>query len=153
MMQLEGPPPLSAAFALFSSARCVFLQSSTPSSSFLTPSFFAASRSIHQLSRRKPPLRRISSINSGATEIIPASDNGSGSTVISALLLAAFIFLSLLTVGVVYLAVQDFLQKRETEKFEKEQSEKMKKSGKKKKVRARDGPRGFGQKIDEEEDI
>lgn len=50
---------------------------------------------------------------------------------------------------VIYIAVSDFLQKREKEKFEKEESAK-KKNGKKRKVRARAGPRGFGQKIDEE---
>ena len=45
----------------------------------------------------------------------------------------------------------DFLQKREKEKFDKEEAAKL--SGKKKKkVRARAGPRGFGQKFDEDED-
>lgn len=46
----------------------------------------------------------------------------------------------------------DFLQKREREKFEKEEEEAgKKKGGKKKKVRAaRAGPRGFGQKVDDE---
>lgn len=53
---------------------------------------------------------------------------------------------------VVYLAVQDFLQKREREKFEKEEEAKKKKGGKKAKVRARTGPRGFGQKIEEDDD-
>ena len=51
------------------------------------------------------------------------------------------------------MGVTDFLQKREKEKFEKEEA--ANKSGKKKKkkgVRARAGPRGFGQKIDEDED-
>lgn len=53
---------------------------------------------------------------------------------------------------VIYLAVQDFLQKREREKFEKEETAKKKKGGKKTKLRAKTGPRGFGQKIDEEEE-
>ena len=54
---------------------------------------------------------------------------------------------------VVYIAVTDFLQKREKEKFEKEEeATNKKKGGKKKKVRARTGPRGFGQKIEEEND-
>lgn len=44
----------------------------------------------------------------------------------------------------------DFLQKREREKFEKEEAGKKKKGGKKGRVRARDGPRGFGQRIDED---
>ena len=53
---------------------------------------------------------------------------------------------------VVYIAVADFLQKREREKFEKEESaQKKKKSGKKTKMKARAGPRGFGQKLEEED--
>lgn len=51
----------------------------------------------------------------------------------------------------------DFLQKKEGEKFEKEEAAKRKKkSGKKGKgVRAgaRGGPRGFGQKIEEDDDF
>lgn len=74
-------------------------------------------------------------------------------TIIQTLLFSAFVVLTVLTIGVVYIAVTDFLQKREKDKFEKELTEK-KKRGKKKKVRARarDGPRGFGQKIDVFED-
>lgn len=53
---------------------------------------------------------------------------------------------------VIYIAVTDFLQKREREKFEKEEAAKEKKSGKKKKVRARAGPRGFGQRTDDGDD-
>lgn len=52
---------------------------------------------------------------------------------------------------VIYIALTDFLQKREKEKFEKEEAGK-KKSGKKKKVKAKGGPKGFGQKIEEEEE-
>lgn len=54
---------------------------------------------------------------------------------------------------VVYLAVTDFLQKRETDKFEKEEAAKGKNKNKKKKKvgRARAGPRGFGQKYVEDE--
>lgn len=53
---------------------------------------------------------------------------------------------------VVYIAVTDFLQKREKEKFEKDEAaKKKKKSGKKGQVRARAGPRGFGQKVDEDD--
>lgn len=43
----------------------------------------------------------------------------------------------------------DFLQKREREKFEKEEGTKKKKV----KVKARAGPRGFGQKINEADDV
>lgn len=53
---------------------------------------------------------------------------------------------------VIYIAVTDFLQKREKEKFEKEEAAQKKSGGKKKKVRARAGPRGFGQKIEVVED-
>lgn len=54
---------------------------------------------------------------------------------------------------VIYIAVTDFLQKREREKFVKEESvDAKKKGGKKKQVRARAGPRGFGQKLEDDED-
>jgi len=54
---------------------------------------------------------------------------------------------------VIYLAVVDFLQKREKEKFEKEEASKKGKKKKKKVVgRARAGPRGFGQKVVEEDE-
>lgn len=53
----------------------------------------------------------------------------------------------------IYLSVTDFLQKRETERFEKEEaSKKKKKRSGKRRVRSRAGPRGFGQKIDEDND-
>ncbi|KZV39500.1 hypothetical protein F511_28164 [Dorcoceras hygrometricum] len=68
-------------------------------------------------------------------ETVPVSDDGV-STVISALLFAAFIGLSVLTVGVIYISVTDFLQKRERDKFEKEEAAK-KKSGKRRKIGAR----------------
>ncbi|MED6119036.1 hypothetical protein PIB30_008259 [Stylosanthes scabra] len=92
-----------------------------------------------------------SSAVDSAKELVSSTDDGV-STVISALLFVAFVGLSLLTIGVIYLAVTDFLQKRETEKFEKEEAAKSGKKKKKKVVRARAGPRGFGQKIDEDED-
>ncbi|KAJ9543712.1 hypothetical protein OSB04_023419 [Centaurea solstitialis] len=101
-----------------------------------------------------------------------AADNGDGvSVVISALLSIAFVGLSVLTIGVryycktlvelnriqlqfvklfilvIYIAVTDYLQKKEEEKFEKEEAEKAKRGGKKKRVRSRAGPKGFGQKI------
>lgn len=55
---------------------------------------------------------------------------------------------------VIYIGVTDFLQKREREKFEREEaSKKKKKSGKKPtNVRAKGGPRGFGQKVYDEDD-
>ncbi|KAK6935821.1 hypothetical protein RJ641_032851 [Dillenia turbinata] len=88
-----------------------------------------------------------------AQEIASSSDDGTA-TIISALLFVAFIGLSILTIGVIYISVTDFLQKREREKFEKEEEVEKKKGRKKKKgVRARAGPRGFGQKIDEDDDL
>ncbi|KAJ3682712.1 hypothetical protein LUZ60_012939 [Juncus effusus] len=72
-------------------------------------------------------------------ELVPvaASNQDITPTVISGLLFLAFIALSVLTIGVVYLAVQDFLQKRETEKFEKAEEERMKNEMKKKKRKKR----------------
>ncbi|XP_028775713.1 uncharacterized protein LOC114732585 [Neltuma alba] len=83
-----------------------------------------------------------------AQDIVSATDSDDGvSSVISALLFAAFIGLSILTLGVIYLGVTDFLQKREKDKFEKEEAANTGKQKKKKKVRVRAGPKGFGQKI------
>ncbi|CAO2825021.1 unnamed protein product [Amaranthus hypochondriacus] len=113
---------------------------------------------------KNPRNLRISATSSEDAAVIPAetaqqivdnaatSGNDITSTVISVLLFIAFVALSVLTIGVVYIAVTDFLQKREKEKFEKEEEAKKKKSGKKVKVRSRSGPRGFGQKVVEEDD-
>ncbi|XP_068339829.1 uncharacterized protein [Pyrus communis] len=88
-----------------------------------------------------------------AQEIVASSDEGV-SVAISALLFVAFVGLSILTIGVIYLGVTDYLQKREREKLEKDEADNKKKGGKKKRVRARAGPKGFGQKItiDEQDD-
>ncbi|KAK4358328.1 hypothetical protein RND71_023938 [Anisodus tanguticus] len=89
------------------------------------------------------------------TDQIVASTGDNGvSTIIQTLLFVAFVGLSILTIGVIYIAVTDFLQKREKEKFEKEEAAKKKKSGRKGKIvaRARGGPRGFGQKVEEIDD-
>ncbi|KAA8549299.1 hypothetical protein F0562_000983 [Nyssa sinensis] len=83
---------------------------------------------------------------------IVSTGGDDGSNIISILLFIAFIGLSILTIGVIYIAVTDFLQKREKEKFEKEEAAKKKKSGKKRKVRARAGARGFGQKLEDDDD-
>ncbi|TKY48394.1 hypothetical protein E2542_SST25812 [Spatholobus suberectus] len=86
-----------------------------------------------------------------ATEQLVSNPDDGVATVVSTLFFFAFIGLSIITIGVIYLAVTDFLQKREKEKFEKEEA--TKKGKKKKKVgRARAGPRGFGQKAVEDED-
>lgn len=112
----------------------------------------------YRITQKSTQIWRISALSEGevppplenSQEIVSTSDDGV-STIISALLFTAFIGLSILTIGIIYIGVTDFLQKREKEKFEKEEATRTKKSGKKKKVRARAGPRGFGQKIDEED--
>ncbi|XP_031489240.1 uncharacterized protein LOC116256858 [Nymphaea colorata] len=81
-----------------------------------------------------------------------SGNNDVGSSIVAFLLGAAFIGLTILTIGVIYIGVTDFLQKREKEKFEKEEATKKKKGGKKRVVRAKTGPRGFGQKLEEEGD-
>ncbi|XP_015873993.3 uncharacterized protein LOC107411001 [Ziziphus jujuba] len=86
-------------------------------------------------------------------KIVSSSGDDGVNYFISILLFIAFIGLSILTVGIIYIAVTDFLQKREKEKFEKEAAAQKKSGGKKKKVRARAGPRGFGQKIEAEEEV
>ncbi|KAK9186197.1 hypothetical protein WN943_026561 [Citrus x changshan-huyou] len=83
-------------------------------------------------------------------EMVSSTGDESLSSVISVLLFAAFIALSILTIGVVYIGVTDFLQKREREKFEKTEAATKKK--KKVKAKPRAGPRGFGQKIDDDDD-
>ncbi|KAJ8750557.1 hypothetical protein K2173_015716 [Erythroxylum novogranatense] len=84
-----------------------------------------------------------------AQQVVSSGDDGF-STVVSALLFIAFVILTILTIGVIYLGVTDFLGKREREKFDKEQTAKQekKKGGKKGKAGAKAGPRGFGQKVE-----
>ncbi|RDX89243.1 hypothetical protein CR513_29061, partial [Mucuna pruriens] len=85
-----------------------------------------------------------------AEQLVSNTDEGVA-TLVSSLFFFAFIGLSAITIGVIYLAVTDFLQKRESDKFEKEEASK--KGKRKKKVgRARAGPRGFGQKLVQDED-
>ncbi|KAM0996179.1 uncharacterized protein LOC126591140 isoform X1 [Malus sylvestris] len=117
------------------------------------------------LTQRSTPTRQISATSAEsvpaeaavpletAQEILASSDEGV-SVAISALLFVAFVGLSILTIGVIYLGVTDYLQKREREKLEKDEADNKKKGGKRKRVRARAGPKGFGQKItiDEEDD-
>ncbi|PKA56411.1 hypothetical protein AXF42_Ash014914 [Apostasia shenzhenica] len=158
-------PPLASSLSLFSPARC--LSSSSPKLPVETSVPLHQWRSkLGRFLRWKAPTLRVSAsenVDSLAAEssiplgqspqqIVPAADGGASSIIISALLFIAFIGLFIVTIGVIYLAVQDFLQKREREKFEKEEAEKRKKGGKKKNAGARAGPRGFGQKIEEDED-
>ncbi|XVF68827.1 hypothetical protein PTKIN_Ptkin11bG0032300 [Pterospermum kingtungense] len=86
-------------------------------------------------------------------EIVSSTGDEGVATIIQALLLVAFIALTILTIGAIYIGVQDFVEKREREKYEKEEAENKKngKKKKKKKVTARAGPRGFGQKIDNDD--
>ncbi|KAL9662508.1 hypothetical protein QQ045_027341 [Rhodiola kirilowii] len=107
---------------------------------------------------RPSPAAAASLLSDAIPEQTTITDNNATSTIISVLLFIAFIGLSILTIGVIYIAVTDFLQKREGEKFQKEEAERKKKSGGKKKrqMKARAGPKGFGQKIveiDDEADI
>eukprot|EP00252_Welwitschia_mirabilis_P012947 TRINITY_DN2857_c0_g1_i1.p1 TRINITY_DN2857_c0_g1~~TRINITY_DN2857_c0_g1_i1.p1 ORF type:complete len:212 (-),score=35.15 TRINITY_DN2857_c0_g1_i1:121-756(-) len=69
---------------------------------------------------------------------------------VSLLLFLAFIALTVLTIGVVYLAVTEFLENRQRKKLLSEQESKakskIKEKGKKVKA-AKTGPRGFGQSL------
>ncbi|KAI3682453.1 hypothetical protein L1987_82444 [Smallanthus sonchifolius] len=118
-----------------------------PPRATVNTSISATPNGVFLLSEAKPP--------ENSDQIVSAvADNGDGISVVIQLLLAvAFFGLSVLTIGVIYIAVTDFLQKREKEKFEKEEAEKAKKGGKKKRVRPRVGPKGFGQKIDDDDDL
>ncbi|KAF5930844.1 hypothetical protein HYC85_031717 [Camellia sinensis] len=113
----------------------------------------------HEIPLKPTQIRRISAVSGDSlpleanpvenSEQIVSGGDDTGFTIISVLLFIAFIGLSVLTIGIIYIAVTDFLQKREREKFEKEEAaKKKKKSGKKGVVRSRAGPRGFGQKIE-----
>ncbi|KAK4408787.1 hypothetical protein Sango_0459700 [Sesamum angolense] len=81
-------------------------------------------------------------------EIVSTSDGG-GINVVSALFFIAFICLSILTIGVIYIAVTDFCRRGRERSFEKEEAAKKKKSGKKGKVRARAraGPEALGRRL------
>ncbi|GJN31029.1 hypothetical protein PR202_gb19383 [Eleusine coracana subsp. coracana] len=74
---------------------------------------------------------------------VAADDDSLTATVVSVLLTLAFVGLSLLTIGVIYLSVQDFLQKREKEKFEKEEAEKQKEEARKKRAKTRKKRRNY----------
>ncbi|XP_057953131.1 uncharacterized protein LOC131147638 isoform X1 [Malania oleifera] len=158
------PPPLSCV----SKNPCrLSLHTRDLSLSFPLSSSLSSSRaiqspnSLHQISPNSTQLQRISAVAEDVllTDATPIEDSqqivstdGDGVTIIvQVLVFIAFIGLSILTLGVIYITVTDFLQKRESEKFEKEEESKRKKSGKKRKVRARAGPRGFGQKIDDDD--
>ncbi|KAJ4871581.1 Uncharacterized protein Rs2_46773 [Raphanus sativus] len=86
----------------------------------------------------------VSSDTSSTEAIVSGGGSQDGvALIIQVLLIVAFLALSVLTIGVVYIGVTEFLGKREREKFEKEEAaKKSKKSGKKKPTRAKAGPRG-----------
>ncbi|GLJ21667.1 hypothetical protein SUGI_0403580 [Cryptomeria japonica] len=65
---------------------------------------------------------------------------------ISILLLCAFVGLTFLSFGVIYLAVKDFQEKRERDKLLKEEQAQEKQKNSKREKIAKPGPRGFGQK-------
>ncbi|XP_062085010.1 uncharacterized protein LOC133791121 [Humulus lupulus] len=149
---------------------CLFLKPHKQSLSLISPiTTFSSKKTqtfhnpLHKIRKHNNPIWRIYA-TAGETppleatplessqQIVSTGDDATAN-IISALLFIAFVALSVVTIGVIYIGVTDFLQKREREKFEKEEAVQSKKGGKKKKVKARTGPRGFGQKIEEEEDF
>ncbi|XP_010469983.1 PREDICTED: uncharacterized protein LOC104749963 [Camelina sativa] len=120
-----------------------------------------SSRNLRLQQEKKTQLWRVSATPEKISQEIVSSDSSSGAIVssgdqdgvaliIQVLLIVAFLALTVLTIGVVYIGVTEFLGKREREKFEKDEAAKRsKKGGKKKAMRARAGPRGFGQKIED----
>ncbi|KAK7402203.1 hypothetical protein VNO78_14271 [Psophocarpus tetragonolobus] len=94
----------------------------------------------------------ISSAETASEQLYKTTDQGVA-TVVSSLFFIAFIALSAITLGVIYLAVTDFLQKSEKDKFEKEEASKVKSKKKNNKLGGpRAGPRGFGQKVSQDPD-
>ncbi|XP_052180167.1 uncharacterized protein LOC127793469 [Diospyros lotus] len=118
-----------------------------------TPPKTARRWKIHAVSEEALPLPPEANPIDSSQQIVSGGDDGV-SNIISVLLFIAFLGLSILTIGVIYIAVTDFLRKRERDKFEKEEAAKKNKSGKKRpaRPRARAGPRGFGQKIEDDDD-
>ncbi|XBH85788.1 hypothetical protein VPH35_073612 [Triticum aestivum] len=92
-----------------------------------------------RLARRlRPPAAAIEEVEqTEAMMRVAADDDSITATVVSVLLTVSFVGLSLLTIGVIYLAVQDFLQKRESEKFEREEAERQKEEARQKRAKAR----------------
>ncbi|PHU01921.1 hypothetical protein BC332_27172 [Capsicum chinense] len=118
----------------------------------ISPKIIRKNRRIYAISSSNNFSLAEANLNETADQVVVTSTGDDGvSTVISSLLFIAFIGLSILTIGVIYIAITDFLQKREKEQFEKEEAGKKKKSGRKGKIgtRAKAGPRGFGQKVEE----
>ncbi|XP_010510522.1 PREDICTED: uncharacterized protein LOC104786772 [Camelina sativa] len=122
-----------------------------------------SSRNLRLQQEKKAQLWRVSATPEKISQEIVSSDSSSGAIVssgdqdgvaliIQVLLIVAFLALTVLTIGVVYIGVTEFLGKREREKFEKDEAAKRsKKGGKQKAMRARAGPRGFGQKIEDDD--
>lgn len=162
---------MATAFASSSPQFATFLSTSSPSSTLhfhtlfnplpTTSSFSpiiitTSKKSIHFQTNFKPVAAAASPIQDAAVvdaadQFVSTTDDGV-SVIVSALFFVAFIGLSVITLGVIYLAVTDFLTKREKDKFEKEEAAKSGKKKKNKKV-VRAGPRGFGQKIVETKDV
>ncbi|CAI9106828.1 OLC1v1006057C1 [Oldenlandia corymbosa var. corymbosa] len=150
---VKSPPPLKLVAPQF---HPLFL--STRNFNFSPPQPPSAAAPVNKKRWKLSALRgdlfllETTPVEETAQEIVSATKDDGVSTIISGLLFVAFIGLSILTIGVIYIAVTDFLQKREKDKFEKEEAAKQKKSkGKKIRTRARAGPRGFGQKVEDEE--
>ncbi|KAF6150298.1 hypothetical protein GIB67_033997 [Kingdonia uniflora] len=165
-MTLSPPPPHLTSTIFSKSKPPIFLHLPNSSLKFTTPHYKNPIFNPHPSSQspnKNTPIWRISAITTDVlppdttienTQQIVSSDDGAGVfTIISALLFIAFVGLSILTIGVVYIGVTDFLQKRESKKFQEEEAaKKSKKKGKNRVVRSRTGPKGFGQKVVEFED-
>nr|ABW81129.1 unknown [Boechera divaricarpa] len=96
--------------------------------------------------------QEIISSDSSSEAIVSSGGQDGVALFIQVLLFVAFLALTVLTIGVVYIGVTEFLGKREREKFEKDEAAKRsKRGGKKKAMRAKAGPRGFGQKIEDDD--
>ncbi|CAN8285475.1 unnamed protein product [Cochlearia groenlandica] len=107
---------------------------------------------LWSVSATTTPMDIVSSSSSSQEAIVTVTDQDGVALVIQVLLIVAFLALSVLTIGVVYIGVTEFLGKKEREKFEKEEAaKKSKKSGKNKATRAKAGPRGFGQKLEDDD--
>ncbi|CAK8536064.1 unnamed protein product [Lathyrus sativus] len=131
---------------------------SLPTTSSFSPIITTSTKSIllHNKSKLLPLPVAAAAVEDAAvdaTEQLVTTPVDGGSVIVSVLFFLAFIGLSAITIGVIYLAVTDFLTKREKDKFEKEEAKSGKTKTKKKKRKViRAGPKGFGQKTVEVDD-
>ncbi|CAL5200139.1 unnamed protein product [Lathyrus oleraceus] len=122
---------------------------SLPTTSSFSPIISPSTKSIllHNKSKLLPiPLAAAAAEDAAvdAAEQLVTTPVDAGSVIVSVLFFLAFIGLSVISIGVIYLVVTDFLTKREKEKFVKEEAKKGKKKKNRKMFKGR--PRGSGQK-------